>query len=105
MKHVRKNELVRRFLSLCCLVFCRNSEVFMAVFLKNINHRDEMLELGILIDAKNHVFLARQILNGFFKFLRRHALAVPIENSGVINLHQSGIVVCRYLRPCLGSRQ
>lgn len=101
MKHVRKNELVRRFLSLCCLVFCRNSEVFMAVFLKNINHRDEMLELGILVDAKNDVFLPRQVLDRFIKLLRRHGLTVPIENSGVINLHQSGIVVCRYLCPCL----
>lgn len=60
-----------------------------------------MLELGILVNAKNHVFLSRQILDRFIEFLRRHGLTVPIENSGVINLHQSGIVVYRYLCPCL----
>ena len=52
-----------------------------------------MFELGILVNAKNDVFLPRQVLDRFIKLLRRHGLTVPIENSGVINLHQSGIVI------------
>ena len=77
----------------------------MAVFLKDIDHRDEMFELGILVDAQNDVFLPRQCSDGFVKFLLRHNLSVPIENPCVVHLNQPRIVICRHFLSRLGGRQ